>query len=71
MVPIFSQNVLIASIVLSGVVEIPSSIKVISLYSHIFSNLWGNHEKVFKTCFNQFISLENTQAESFFDFVII
>jgi hypothetical protein len=36
---IFSQKVFMASIVLSGVVEIASSIKVISLYTHIVSNL--------------------------------
>jgi hypothetical protein len=38
-VQIWSQNVFIASIVLSGVVDIESSIKVILLYVHMFSNL--------------------------------
>jgi hypothetical protein len=58
-----SQKVFIASIVLSGVVEIQSSTNVIHLNFHIVSNLCGNHEKLFNTIHKLFINFEKIHGE--------
>jgi hypothetical protein len=52
-----------ASIVLSGVVEIPSSIKVIQLFSTIFSILCGNQENDFNVNSKELINFEKIQAD--------